>query len=70
MKTIIIEAVRNGWIVRPFQPSSDWACTDRPAMAVYNFMGDLQADLPALLGAAQALAPTPKLDSEGGNTGL
>lgn len=49
MKTILIEAVSNGWIVRPFQPCADWHCTDRPGIAVYNRLEDLQKDLPKLL---------------------
>lgn len=52
MKTIIIERVRNGWIIRPFTPGPDWACSDRPEIAVYNEIHRLQADLPELLGFA------------------
>ena len=49
MKTLLIETVSNGWIVRPFQPSTDWVCLDRPAIAVYTNLTALQDDLPKLL---------------------
>lgn len=49
MKTIIIERVSNGWIVRPFTPSNQWCCTDPPEMAVYTEIADLQQDLPRLM---------------------
>jgi len=49
MKTILIERVSNGWIVRPFQPSAEWCCSERPAIAVYTDLALLQAELPKLL---------------------
>lgn len=62
MKTLMIEAVSNGWLVRPFQPVADWHCaTDRPAIAVYNRLEDLQADLPKLLEFNGYTNETPKL---------
>lgn len=64
MKTLLIETVSNGWLVRPFQPSADWVCTERPAIAVYTRLEDLQADLPKLLefdGYMNANRETPKL---------
>lgn len=51
MKTITIEQVSNGWIVRPFNPSCpDWA-SERPAMAVFNTIDALLQAMPALLDA-------------------
>lgn len=65
MKTLLIETVSNGWLVRPFQPSPDWVCTERPAIAVYTRLEDLQADLPKLLEPTKTFFPvssdTPKL---------
>jgi hypothetical protein len=49
MKTILIETVSNGWIVRPFEPCDAWATQSRPNIAVYNSMDELQADIPKLL---------------------
>ena len=49
MKTILIEVVSNGWIVRPFQACEDWAITDKAAIAVFRSMSELQAALPNLI---------------------
>jgi hypothetical protein len=49
MKTIIIETVSNGWIVRPFQPIGNWAKGDLPTIAVYISVEKLQEDIPRLL---------------------
>lgn len=60
MKTILIERVSNGWIVRPFAPNPGWASCgpdDRSDLAVYTRMEDLQADLPKFF------AETPVKDS-------
>ena len=44
MKSVLIERVSNGWIVRPFTSCSDWARADAPVIAVYTRIEDLQAD--------------------------
>ncbi len=49
MKTILIERVANGWIVRPFLPSEGWVSQDRQEMYVYLKVEDLQRDLPKLI---------------------
>lgn len=51
MKTLMIETVTNGWIVRPFTPCRDWGNVDQGIIAVYNNLVDLQSDLPRLLDA-------------------
>lgn len=48
MKTIMIEAVRNGWLVRPFRPCVEWATGENERISVYTSMEDLQRDLPNL----------------------
>lgn len=56
MKDIIIETVKNGWIV-----TERFACrnvADNP-MAVYNRIEDLQAALPALLGSDTSTVAPP-----------
>lgn len=47
MKTIFIETVSNGWLVRLHESSLSYVSEP---IAVYNFIGDLQAALPVLLG--------------------
>jgi hypothetical protein len=49
MKTILIETVRNGWLIRPFSPCERWVLGEGLEMAVYNRLEELQADLPKLL---------------------
>lgn len=63
MKTILIEHVSNGWIVRPFDPCANWACSDRQAMAVFTKMDDLQKALPELLQGREWKVPPPKIES-------
>lgn len=51
MKTITIERVRNGWLVRPFNTSRcfDPTCRgDENDVYVYKTIEDLQKDLPML----------------------
>jgi hypothetical protein len=48
-KTILIERVSNGWIVRPFQPIQHWESESVGAVAGYPDMEKLQADLPKLI---------------------
>lgn len=50
MKTILIERVSNGWIVRPFEPSGGWSTCNNPMLAVYTKIEDLQQDIPRLCG--------------------
>lgn len=57
MKTLMIETVSNGWIVRPFSSRLDWGNIDQGIIAVYNNIHDLQGDLPKLLGAEFPLPP-------------
>lgn len=56
MKTILIEQVSNGWIVRPFQPCEGWATAERGVISVFTTIESLQAALPELL----ALTEGPK----------
>lgn len=49
MKTIVIERVSNGWIVRPFSDSCNWARGDQVEMSVFTRIEDLQGALPLLL---------------------
>ena len=53
MKTIMIECVANGWIVRPFSPCNSWANTDQPTMFVYKTIEELQEAIPMLVGEWQ-----------------
>ena len=57
MKAILIEAVKNGYLVRP--PTYDPTASGlKENVAVYNSITDLQNDLPALLdvGCAESKA--------------
>lgn len=47
MKTILIEPVSNGWIVRHYQPDVLWRETD--VTHVFNNLDDLMAAMPELL---------------------
>jgi hypothetical protein len=49
MKSILIERVTNGWIVRPFQPCEGWATGDMKNIWIYTTIEDLQKDLAILL---------------------
>jgi len=49
MKTILIETVTNGWIVRPFQPCDSWASGDREEISVFTDLVKLKEALPSLL---------------------
>lgn len=57
MKTLMIERVSNGWIVRPFTARNDWACGSavESPIAVYTRMEDLQADIPRLMEYPETL---------------
>jgi len=51
MKTVLIERVRNGWVVRPFNTTRafDPCCRgDENEVFVYRTMHELQHDLPML----------------------
>jgi hypothetical protein len=49
-RTLSIEVVENGWIVRPFN-AGDWACgcAVREPIHVFTTMHDLQLALPHLI---------------------
>lgn len=51
MKTVLIERVKNGWIVRPFNTNRcfDPTCQgDENGVFVYRTIEDLQKDIPML----------------------
>lgn len=48
MKTILIEPVSNGWIVREAQPNVNWS--ECAVTHVFTSLEDLTATLPELLG--------------------
>lgn len=53
MKSLLIERVQNGWIVRPFTPGQcDWARGDETQMFVFNDMAKLIEALPQLMTPA------------------
>lgn len=50
MKSLLIEAVSNGWLVRPFAPCEHWASGNgSPNVFVYTTVAALQSALPELL---------------------
>jgi len=50
MKTLLIERVQNGWIVRPFTPGlCGWATTDYPQIFVFKTVEEMCEALPGLL---------------------
>jgi len=49
MKSLLIERVVNGWLVRPFQPCQEWARGEQTEIYVYRTQEELQAALPELL---------------------
>jgi hypothetical protein len=49
MKTLMIETVTGGWIVRPFQPCADWASSNLSEVEVFTEISNLQQALPRLL---------------------
>ena len=49
MKTVLIETVENGFIVRPFNPGPNWYGVDHATVWVYSTPEELQAALPGLL---------------------
>jgi hypothetical protein len=50
MKSILIEAVANGWLVRPFSPCRDWAYgPEAENLFVFTTLAELQAQLPELM---------------------
>jgi len=58
MKTILIETVSNGWIVRPFCDGPTWPSCDHPGMAVFTNIEELQKAIPALLTSEILDKPT------------
>lgn len=57
MKTLLIETVTNGWIVRPFSFSEHWSTAATSTIAVYNNISELQKDLPKLLEYVSERSP-------------
>lgn len=49
MKTLLIEQVTNGFIVRPFSACEGWARGECVDISVYKTVEELAADLPRLL---------------------
>jgi len=49
MKSLLIETVTNGWIVKAYERLDPCCSTAYDMVAVYNKVEDLQAALPALL---------------------
>jgi len=49
MKSLLIETVTNGWIVKAYDPRDIWSGVSTDTVAVFNKVEDLQAALPALL---------------------
>lgn len=64
MKSILIERVSNGWIVRPFSPCPEWAYGERVGMAVYTTLESLQKDLSRLLEIQQMVPETRTITPE------
>ena len=63
MKSLLIETVSNGWIVRPFTPSTEWACADAPVISVFNSMEALIFNLPKLLSLPPDQLPKSDFDA-------
>ena len=63
MKSLLIERVTNGWIVRPFQPCEGWATVDGAHMIVFTNVFDLQKQLPELLDYETTEIQEPKATS-------
>ncbi len=55
MKTISIERVSNGWIVRPFSACEGWARGESVAIAVFTDMAAMQTALPGFFEAPDPL---------------
>lgn len=52
MKSILIEKVVNGYLVRPFSPAPLWAesrCSEAHNVFVYRTIEEVAADLPKLM---------------------
>lgn len=49
MKTLMIERVENGWIVRNFTPNENWACAEVRPIYVYRTIPEICDALPSLL---------------------
>lgn len=57
MNDIIITRVRNGWVVRRFEPNYCGAVTSQDDCSVYNDIEELQQALPFLLKVAPPASP-------------
>jgi len=49
MKSLVIETVSNGWIVRPYANGPGWPSCDPPFMAVFTTIEELQKAIPTML---------------------
>lgn len=58
MKSILIEKVRNGILVRPYSPCQTYNVIDQPVISVYKTIEELQEDLPQLLTFKFTIAVT------------
>jgi len=59
MKSIVIETVSNGWIVRPFSGSPIWGQCDVQVIAVFTKMEDMVAQIPDILNpSVKTMGPT------------
>jgi hypothetical protein len=64
MKSILIEAVANGWLVRPFSPCREWAYgPETPNIFVFTTIDDLCQQLPALLKHQEVTVATTVADA-------
>lgn len=62
MKTILIETVKNGWLVRPFTPCEHWAHAEASETYVFRDIHDLQEQLPEMLEVVTGNSLQDKLD--------
>ena len=64
MKTILIEKVTNGFLVRPFNPVPAWACSpvaEVPGnLFVYKTIEEVAADLPRLIEYEESVTKTTR----------
>jgi hypothetical protein len=55
----MIERVENGWIVRPFEPCPEWACSQAGPRKLWVFrdMSDLLRALPDIIEGPERALP-------------
>ena len=62
MKTILIETVTNGFLVRPFTPCPEWTRGDCGNIFVFTTVEALAAELPKMLAHDEVYTRlTPKI---------